>query len=163
MSRPQGCVRLAGRMSGDEGGVIGDGGTTVAARAGTAGVDAAADQDDDGAVDDATFKQVSSGVHGGAPSNNNARDEKPGLVARVSDGHECGAFSRLSTRVAFPVRSRRQRADRARVRRRSRLCVADSRCPPFRACCRSASVSGRARHALWAWFEHSTHDSSAYV
>ena len=62
-------------MSGGEESVVDDGRPAVAAGAGTTALDASADQDDDGAVDDTAFKGVSSRLHSGAPSNNNARDE----------------------------------------------------------------------------------------
>ena len=75
VSRPQGCVRVSGRMSGGEKSVVDDGGAAVAARAGPAAVDASADQYNDGTVNDTALKGVSSRLHGGAPSDNNARDE----------------------------------------------------------------------------------------
>ena len=142
--------------------MVGDGGAAVAAGAGTAGVDPAADQDDDGAVDDAAFEQVSSGVHGGAPSNNNARDEKPGLVARVamvtnampSAGSALVSLSRCGREgnalIARVSDGEAGRALQIHVVLLSALVVVQH---PYQV----------ARHALWAWFEHSIHDSSAYV
>jgi len=146
-SRHQRSVRVRGCISCSRGEGVDHREAAVPAGAGAFAGDPAAGENDDRAMDYATLKGLGALLHGGAPYSTNPRDEEPGRVARVSDGHGCDACERLSTRVAFPVRSRRQRADRVRVRRRCRSCGFDSRCPPFRACCRSPSVCRCTRHA----------------